>query len=71
MDVLDELISIRMHEYKGRMPKVSEFFGIALNIFDELGFEVRKGCRPKSRMKPRKPLTKVQKMARKARKDLH
>lgn len=70
-DVLDELISIRMHEYKGRTPKVSEFFGTALDIFDELGFEVPKGCRPKSRMKPRKPLTKAQKMAKKARKDLH
>ena len=69
-DVLDELMSIRVHEYKGKTPKVSEFFGSALDIFDELGFEVPKGCRPKSRMKPRKPLTKVQKMAKKARKDL-
>ena len=51
-DVLDELMSIRMHEYNGRTPKDSEFFGTALDIFDELGSEVPKGCRPKSRMKP-------------------
>ena len=57
--VLDSLMSIRLHEYRGRTPKVSEFFGEALDIFDELGIEVPAGCRPKSRIKPRKPLTKA------------
>ena len=70
-DVLDALMCIRLHEYKGRTPKVSEFFGEALDIFDELGFEVPSGCRPKSRMKPKRPLTKAQKMGRKSGKDLH
>lgn len=63
--VLDSLMSVRLHEYKGRTPKVSEFFGEALDIFDELEIEVPAGCRPKSRLKPRKPLTKAQKMGKK------
>lgn len=42
-----------------------------LDIFDEQGIEVPPGCRPKSRLKPRKPLTKTQKMGRKSSRNLH
>ena len=70
-DMLDSLMSIRFHEYKGRTPKVSEFFGEAFDIFDELEIEVPSGCRPKSRLKAKKPLTKAQKMGKKSKKDLH
>ena len=70
-DVLDSLMCVRLHEYRGRTPKVSEFFGEALDIFDELGLEVPAGCRPKSRMKPKKPLTKAQKMGKRKSGSLH
>ena len=70
-DMLDSLMSIRLHEYKGRTPKVSEFFGEALDIFDELEIEVPSGCRPKSRLKPKKPLTRAQRMGKKSKKNLH
>lgn len=70
-DVLDALMSVRLHEYKGRTPKVSEFFGESLDIFDELEIDVPSGCSPKTRMKPKKPLTKSQKMGRKGKQDLH
>ena len=70
-DVLDALMSVRLHEYKGRTPKVSEFFGEALDIFDELGINVPAGCRSRSRMKPKKPLTRAQRMGKKSKKNLH
>ena len=69
--MLDNLMSIRLHEYRGRTPKVSEFFGEALDIFDELELETPSGCRPKSRLKAKKPLTKAQKMGKKSKKNLH
>lgn len=53
--MLDRLMSIRFHEYRGMVPKVSEFF-------DALEVDVLAGCRYKSRMKP---LTKASEMGRK------
>ena len=68
-DILDAPMSIRLHDYKEGHRSL-EFFEAALDIFDELGYEVPAGCRLKSRMKPEKPLAKVQKMSRKSGKDL-
>ena len=48
-----------------------EFFGISLDKFDELGFEVSNGCRPKFGMKPPEASYECSEMDRKARKDLH
>lgn len=49
--MLDEMRSVRFVQLKGRRPKVSEFVGKQIDIFDELGFEIPKGCRPTSRKK--------------------
>lgn len=51
--MLDEMRSVRSVQLKGRRPKVSEFVGKQIDIFDELGFEIPKGCRPTSRKKPK------------------
>lgn len=51
--MLDEMRSVRYVQLKGRKTKVSEFVGKQVDIFDELGFEVPKGCRPTSKKKPK------------------
>ena len=51
--MLDEMRSVRFVQLKGRRPKVSKFVGKQIDIFDELGFEIPKGCRPTSREKPK------------------
>lgn len=45
------MLDVRFVQLKGRRPKVSEFVGKQIDIFDELGFEIPKGCRPTSRKK--------------------
>ena len=51
--MLDEMRSVRYVQLKGRKTKVSEFVGKQVDIFDELRFEVPKGCRPTSKKKPK------------------
>lgn len=62
---LNSLMKVRIREHKGRNPKVSEFFGESPDINDEFEIEIPSGCRPGSRIKPKKPLTKAQKMGKK------
>ncbi|MCH3918099.1 MAG: transposase [Spirochaetia bacterium] len=52
-DVLDEMRSVRLVQLRGRSPKVSEFVGKQVDIFDEFGLEIPKGSRPGSRKKPK------------------
>jgi len=48
-NMLDKMRSVRLVKLKGRKPRVSEFVGSQIDIFDELGFEIPKGCRPKTK----------------------
>lgn len=52
--ILDEMTSVRLMEVKGRKPKVSKFVGWQVKIFDEFGFKIPQGSRPKSKPEPKK-----------------
>lgn len=54
---------------RGELLRFPSFLGEALDIFDELALP--SGCRLKSRLKAKKPLTKAQKMGKKSKKNLH
>ncbi len=46
---LDEMRSVRLVKLKNRKPKVSEFVGKQVDIFEAFGFEIPKGCTPSSK----------------------
>ena len=46
---LDEMRSVRLVKLKNRKPKISEFVGRQIDIFDSFGFEIPKGCAPASK----------------------
>ncbi len=47
----EELMSIRRIEHPKKAKIITEFVGKQIDIFDCFGFEIPKGCRPKSRPK--------------------
>jgi hypothetical protein len=47
----EELMSIRRIGHPRKAKIITEFVGKQVDIFDCFGFEISKGCRPKSRVK--------------------
>ena len=56
LDVLDEMRSIRLIEHTNRAKSITPFVGAQVDICEEFGFEVPKGCAPAyvSRQKPKR-----------------
>jgi hypothetical protein len=52
-DRLDEMRSVRLVRFKGQSPKVSEFVGKQVGIFNEPGLEIPKGSRSISGKEPK------------------